>query len=58
MKNWLKDKWNWLLTFNEPPRIKIKAENIIGPKAIIIYGRMIVDVEGKINGIDIQRNKI
>ncbi len=44
---WFKDKWAWLLTFNNPPTVILSAKNIITEceyEHIHVKGRAIVHV--------------
>ena len=50
-KSWLRDKWNWLLTFNKPPKVTINQDLVAyegDPPAVIMDGRVIVQVNGNI----------
>ena len=50
-KSWLRDKWNWLLTFNKPPKVTINQDLVAyegEPPAVIMDGRVIVQVNGDI----------
>ena len=43
------DKWNWLLTFNNPPKVTINQDIVAykdGPPAVIVNGRLILEVNG------------
>lgn len=49
IKYYIIDKWNWLLTFNNPPKIIINQDLVAykdGPPAVIINGRLILEVNG------------
>jgi len=51
IKNWFRDKWNWLLTFNKPPKITINQDLVAyegGPPAVIMDGRVILQVNGSV----------
>ena len=50
IKEWLKDKWWWLLTFNKPPTITINANRLIfdadDGHVIRVDGRMNLTING------------
>ena len=49
IKYYIIDKWHWLLTFNNPPRVTINQDLVAyedGPPAVIINGRLILEVNG------------
>lgn len=50
-KSWLRDKWSWLKTFNNPPVVTIN-QNLVAyegePPAVIMDGRVIVQVNGNV----------
>ena len=49
LKEWLKDKWHWLQTFNEVPTVTIKAGKITFDAedgyVIVANGRMNVEID-------------
>ena len=50
-KSWLRDKWNWLLTFNKPPKVTINQDLVAyegDTPAVIMDGRVIVQVNGNV----------
>jgi hypothetical protein len=51
IKEWFKDKWAWLNTFNKPPTIKINAKNILmhnkDGHVITIEGRANLSIEAE-----------
>jgi hypothetical protein len=50
MNRWLKDKWAWLKTFNNPPTVRVTADSIVksdSSPVFYIRGRVRVDVEIK-----------
>lgn len=51
VKNWFRDKWNWLLTFNKPPTVTINQDLAAykgGPPAVILHGRVTLVVNGNV----------
>lgn len=48
--NWFKDKWNWLKTFNNPPKITINADLLhnSGDYCIEMNNRVVLIVNGTI----------
>ena len=49
IKYYIIDKWHWLLTFNNPPRVTINQDLVAykdGPPAVIVNGRLILEVNG------------
>ncbi len=52
IKYYIVDKWHWILTFNNPPKITINQDLVTykgGPPAVIIYGRLILEVNGDVS---------
>ena len=51
-KEWLKDKWHWLQTFNAPPTITINANRLIfdavDGNVIEVNGRMNLNINGNL----------
>lgn len=49
IKYYIIDKWHWLLTFNNPPRVTINQDLVVykgDPPAVIVDGRLILEVNG------------
>jgi len=49
--DWFRDKWNWLLTFNNPPKITINQDLVAhegGSPAVVCNGRLILTINGDI----------
>ena len=49
IKYYIIDKWHWLLTFNNPPRVTINQDLVAykgEPPAVIVNGRLILEVNG------------
>jgi hypothetical protein len=49
IKYYIIDKWHWLLTFNNPPRVTINQDLVAykdGPPAVIVNGRLRLTVNG------------
>lgn len=43
-KSWLQDKYRWLKTFNNPPKVFINADCILGT-----YGKYAIESTGRTN---------
>ncbi len=51
IKYYIIDKWHWLLTFNNPPKVTINQDVIgykDGPPAIELHGRVVLEVNGDV----------
>jgi len=50
VKEWLKDKWHWLQTFNAPPTITLNANRLVfdaeDGHIIRVDGRMNLNING------------
>jgi hypothetical protein len=49
IKYYIIDKWHWLLTFNNPPKVTINQDLVVykdGPPAVIVDGRLRLVVNG------------
>ena len=51
IKDWIKDKWYWLKTFNKPPTVTINQDIVAyegeGP-AVFSNGRVVLNINGDI----------
>jgi hypothetical protein len=51
IKYCIKDKWLWLLTFNNPPKVTINQDLVVykgEPPAVIVNGRLRLEVNGDV----------
>ena len=51
IKYYIIDKWHWLLTFNNPPKVTINQDLVVykgKPPAVIVNGRLILEVNGDV----------
>ena len=51
IKYYIRDKWHWLLTFNNPPKVTINQDLVVyegEPPAVIVNGRLRLEVNGDV----------